>query len=287
MRWSAAMRASNAVPGGLADGPLLDVRGRLVVGRGLGRVEGLVRVDDVIAIHASSMRDRRVRVQSRGARGAAAPPERMPGWHTTSRRPTRTTTPTSMGTTTLTTTGGPGRRRERPGGPGLRRPRRRARAGRRLPRGVCRHAARRGRRAVRAPRLHQRLARVADERPVARPPAPRRLCGRAGRRPRRGRARRPTPTGRRRPSCSCWPCTRRRAGRATARACSTPRSTPPAGATATCWPRGCSPADDRTRAFLTAAGLEADGAHRERVVDAEGTTAREVRLSAGLAADVD
>lgn len=45
--------------------------------------------------------------------------------------------------------------------------------------------------------------------------------------------------------------------------------------------------DDRTRAFLTAAGLEADGAHRERVVDAEGTTAREVRLSAGLAPDGD
>ena len=42
-------------------------------------------------------------------------------------------------------------------------------------------------------------------------------------------------------------------------------------------------ADDATRAFLTAAGLEVDGAHRERVVDAEGTTAREVRLSAGLA----
>jgi ribosomal protein S18 acetylase RimI-like enzyme len=41
--------------------------------------------------------------------------------------------------------------------------------------------------------------------------------------------------------------------------------------------------DDPTRAFLTAAGLEADGARRERVVDAEGTTAREVRLSAGLA----
>ena len=41
--------------------------------------------------------------------------------------------------------------------------------------------------------------------------------------------------------------------------------------------------DDRTRAFLTAAGLETDGAHRERVIDADGTTAREVRLSAGLA----
>ncbi len=41
--------------------------------------------------------------------------------------------------------------------------------------------------------------------------------------------------------------------------------------------------DDRTRAFLSAAGMRADGAHRERVVDADGRTAREVRLSAGLA----
>ena len=46
-------------------------------------------------------------------------------------------------------------------------------------------------------------------------------------------------------------------------------------------------ADDATRAFLTAAGLEADGAHRERVVDADGTTAREVRLSAGLAPEAE
>ncbi|HET7799422.1 MAG TPA: GNAT family N-acetyltransferase [Humibacillus xanthopallidus] len=45
--------------------------------------------------------------------------------------------------------------------------------------------------------------------------------------------------------------------------------------------------DDHTRAFLTAAGLETDGAHRERVVDAEGTTAREVRLSAGLAPEAE
>jgi hypothetical protein len=37
---------------------------------------------------------------------------------------------------------------------------------------------------------------------------------------------------------------------------------------------------DATRGFLTAAGLEADGAHRERVVSEEGGTAREVRLSA-------
>jgi GNAT superfamily N-acetyltransferase len=45
--------------------------------------------------------------------------------------------------------------------------------------------------------------------------------------------------------------------------------------------------DDRTRAFLTAAGLETDGAHRERVIDADGTTAREVRLSAGLAPEAE
>ena len=45
--------------------------------------------------------------------------------------------------------------------------------------------------------------------------------------------------------------------------------------------------DDRTRAFLTAAGFETDGAHRERVVDAEGTTAREVRLSAGIAPETE
>lgn len=39
-------------------------------------------------------------------------------------------------------------------------------------------------------------------------------------------------------------------------------------------------ADDSTRAFLTSAGLAADGAHRERVVGPDGETAREVRLSA-------
>jgi ribosomal protein S18 acetylase RimI-like enzyme len=44
-------------------------------------------------------------------------------------------------------------------------------------------------------------------------------------------------------------------------------------------------ADDETRAFLTSAGLEADGAHRERVVDPEGGTAREVRLQASVAHD--
>ena len=41
--------------------------------------------------------------------------------------------------------------------------------------------------------------------------------------------------------------------------------------------------DDLGAYLDLAPGLEVDGAHRERVVDAEGTTAREVRLSAGLA----
>jgi ribosomal protein S18 acetylase RimI-like enzyme len=41
--------------------------------------------------------------------------------------------------------------------------------------------------------------------------------------------------------------------------------------------------DDATRAFLTASGLEADGAHRERVISEDGTTTREVRLSASVA----
>lgn len=40
--------------------------------------------------------------------------------------------------------------------------------------------------------------------------------------------------------------------------------------------------DDATRAFLTAAGMVADGARRERVVDAEGGTVRELRLSASV-----
>ena len=41
--------------------------------------------------------------------------------------------------------------------------------------------------------------------------------------------------------------------------------------------------DDHTRFFLTAAGLEPDGAHRERVVSEGGATAMEFRLSAGVA----
>ncbi len=39
---------------------------------------------------------------------------------------------------------------------------------------------------------------------------------------------------------------------------------------------------DDTRRFLTAAGLEPDGAHRERVVSEGGATALEVRLSAAV-----
>jgi hypothetical protein len=41
--------------------------------------------------------------------------------------------------------------------------------------------------------------------------------------------------------------------------------------------------DDDTRGFLTAAGMVADGAHRERVVSPDGATAGELRLSAALA----
>ena len=41
--------------------------------------------------------------------------------------------------------------------------------------------------------------------------------------------------------------------------------------------------DEDTRAFLTAAGMVADGAHRERVVTPDGGTAGELRLSAVLA----
>jgi ribosomal protein S18 acetylase RimI-like enzyme len=42
--------------------------------------------------------------------------------------------------------------------------------------------------------------------------------------------------------------------------------------------------DEDTRAFLTAAGLSPDGAYRDRVVSADGTLAREVRLTADLSA---
>ena len=48
--------------------------------------------------------------------------------------------------------------------------------------------------------------------------------------------------------------------------------------------------DDATRGFLTAAGMVADGAHRQRVVSPDGGTAGELRLSAVLAdapADAD
>jgi len=43
--------------------------------------------------------------------------------------------------------------------------------------------------------------------------------------------------------------------------------------------------DEDTRAFLTAAGLSPDGAYRDRVIDDDGTLAREVRLSADLSLD--
>jgi len=43
--------------------------------------------------------------------------------------------------------------------------------------------------------------------------------------------------------------------------------------------------DEATRAFLSAAGLSPDSAFRDRVVDADGTVAREVRLTAHLAQD--
>ena len=43
--------------------------------------------------------------------------------------------------------------------------------------------------------------------------------------------------------------------------------------------------DDHTRSFLTAAGLSPDGAFRDRVVDVDGTVAREVRLTADLSRD--
>jgi len=43
--------------------------------------------------------------------------------------------------------------------------------------------------------------------------------------------------------------------------------------------------DEDTRAFLTAAGLSPDGAYRDRVIDDDGTLAREVRLTADLSLD--
>jgi len=42
--------------------------------------------------------------------------------------------------------------------------------------------------------------------------------------------------------------------------------------------------DEQTRAFLLAAGLSPDGAYRDRVIDPDGTVAREVRLTAELSA---
>jgi GNAT superfamily N-acetyltransferase len=43
--------------------------------------------------------------------------------------------------------------------------------------------------------------------------------------------------------------------------------------------------DEATRAFLTAAGLSPDSAYRDRVIDVDGTVAREVRLNADLSQD--
>jgi ribosomal protein S18 acetylase RimI-like enzyme len=43
--------------------------------------------------------------------------------------------------------------------------------------------------------------------------------------------------------------------------------------------------DEATRAFLRAAGLSPDSAYRDRVIDADGTVAREVRLTADLSQD--
>ena len=43
--------------------------------------------------------------------------------------------------------------------------------------------------------------------------------------------------------------------------------------------------DEDTRAFLTTAGLSPDSAYRDRVIDADGTVAREVRLIADLSRD--
>jgi GNAT superfamily N-acetyltransferase len=43
--------------------------------------------------------------------------------------------------------------------------------------------------------------------------------------------------------------------------------------------------DEATRAFLTAAGLSPDSAYRDRVIDVDGTVAREVRLTADLSQD--
>jgi GNAT superfamily N-acetyltransferase len=43
--------------------------------------------------------------------------------------------------------------------------------------------------------------------------------------------------------------------------------------------------DEATRAFLTEAGLSPDSAYRDRVIDVDGTVAREVRLTADLSRD--
>lgn len=43
--------------------------------------------------------------------------------------------------------------------------------------------------------------------------------------------------------------------------------------------------DEASRAFLQAAGLEPDGAHRTRIISEDGATAAEVRLTASVAAE--
>jgi len=43
--------------------------------------------------------------------------------------------------------------------------------------------------------------------------------------------------------------------------------------------------DEDTRSFLVTAGLSPDGAYRDRVIDADGALAREVRLTADISQD--
>ena len=43
--------------------------------------------------------------------------------------------------------------------------------------------------------------------------------------------------------------------------------------------------DESTRAFLQAAGLQPDGAHRTRIISEDGATAAEIRLVASVAAE--
>ena len=171
------------------------------------------------------MRDGARDVQSRGGLGcgrAPSPPERMPGWHTTSRRPTRTNPRTRPRSTR---TSPAGRRRQRPHRPGTTPPpsasSRPSSGARRMPACCPTRSS-----PVRAPaRSRTPGARSLERRPSGDHRAARRLCRRPGRRLRR---RRPVPgprRGRRPASCSCSACTPTPAARATARACSTRAST--------------------------------------------------------------